>query len=106
MKTTKHTPGPWSVASYEAGKVVIEAHDGSDVAELIWCDKPGIVEMCKADAALIAAAPDLLAACKEAIAELTNARGGYPSWNATPGRVQCALNLLRAAIARAEGGAK
>ena len=61
MKTTKHTPGPWNVASYEAGKVVIEAHDGSDVADIVWCDRPGIVDQCRANAALIAAAPELLA---------------------------------------------
>ena len=93
MKTTKHTPGPWSVASYEAGKVVIEAHDGSDVAELIWCDKPGIVEMCKADAALIAAAPDLLAFARECA-------------RADSDCGESIREAALAAIARAEGGAR
>ena len=100
MKTTKHTPGPWST-EYD-GSIVMNRQIVSGPIAPESADR----EEHAANAALIAAAPDLLAACKEAIAELTNARGGYPSWNATPGRVQCALNLLRAAIARAEGGAK
>lgn len=57
MNNTKHTPGPWTIAG----------HDDADTME-IW-DKHGAFASCETrNARLIAAAPDLLAACQLALA--------------------------------------
>lgn len=62
MNTTKnHTPGPWE---HEKGSVSVFAKDGNKVCDTIWWNKT--VPEAKANAALIAAAPDLLAACEHA----------------------------------------
>lgn len=54
-------------------------------------------------AARIEATADLLAACEASVEELTDGKGGWPQWDETPWRVQCALNELRAAITKAKG---
>lgn len=89
-----HTPGPWSVGhpAYRAEGVeyVLATVDGrswpSEIAVLYSCNKGQ-----KADARLIAAAPDLLAACKAVMAELA-ALGFYGPEH----------RLLADAIAKAE----
>ena len=55
---SKHTPGPWRVIRYanDAGGI-----DTEDSREILYSRRLG-----SADARLIAAAPDLLAACKDA----------------------------------------
>ena len=70
MNETKHTPGPWTAtptAGHEThGQSVVYAEaDGKDVA---------VIYDGKANARLIAAAPELLAACK-AIAALMDGQG-------------------------------
>lgn len=40
----------------------------------------------------------LRGALSQADAELTDGRGGWPAWDQTPGRVQGALNAIRAAL--------
>jgi hypothetical protein len=55
---TKHTPGPWEAT----GNVV---HRGIQTVALVYSTPR---EQCEADARLIAAAPDLLAALKELLA--------------------------------------
>jgi len=61
MQLPKHTPGPWEVLPVFDEPFAIVAR-GNSVATLQW-------ELCedreKANAALIAAAPELLAACQE-----------------------------------------
>ena len=70
MNETKHTPGPWTVHDSYGLCVSVDNHL---VAELDWNPRDGgplppYAEN-RANARLIAAAPDLLAACK---AMLTN----------------------------------
>lgn len=62
MNNTSHTPGPWRIE----GSSILDS-DESDVgvvANVIWPD----AKIGGANASLIAAAPDLLAACREAMA--------------------------------------
>lgn len=95
----KHTPGPWKSTVLRDG-----ARIESDGASVAWvgpddtreCADGRIVEVMTkravANAHLIAAAPDLFAACVELI------RG-----DGTSDSVQRAIDLARAAIAKAEG---
>ena len=87
-----HTPGPWiAVSSGNANNEnqhAIQANDGTWIAETInhrpkWHSQ-------KANARLIAAAPDML----EALKNLENDDGSIP---------QHAWKMVKAAIAKAEG---
>ena len=82
MKTTKHTPGPWVVGN--VGEVV--------AGGITLADVYGDEEQADADAYLIAAAPDLLAAC-EAVAATT--------WSKNTATI--IGERVRAAIAKAKG---
>lgn len=102
---SKHTPGPWVVTQYGTAVCVatgnyLKPHDteraGEDDEE---CDDYWIAECadhllardydeCKANARLIAAAPELLEACKDAAADMPNL---------------IIRKHLQAAIAKAEG---
>lgn len=98
---TKHTPGPWHANTpteeqYADGTSIRESKHGDIVAIV---DKPR-EGSCIANARLIAAAPDLLAACKvglEALKDWSDNEGWYDKFD-TDERVI----LLRAAIAKAE----
>jgi len=95
-----HTIGPWSVATDDKGFwLTITNHQSLPIA--------GRIGDC-ADAALIAAAPDLLAALRCALADLEGAlqahRDGDPhghDWKAHA----LSIDEARAAIAKATGGA-
>ena len=88
MSTTAHTPGPWTIS----GASTIKTLGGNKtyIASIAKNDRP-------ANARLIAAAPDLLEALKalQRQALQGNARGD--EW------MDEALELTRAAIAKAEG---
>lgn len=101
-KTARHTPGPWKSTVLRDG-----ARIESDEASVAWVGPDGtrecadgrIVEVMTkravANANLIAAAPDLLAACRRILVEdggCSCSEGGY-----------CAWCLASAAIAKAEG---
>jgi hypothetical protein len=96
---TNHTPGPWRVGRGDK-KQVYSDHGGEClVAECQSCGDS--VSEAYANARLVAAAPDLLAACKTAYKRLerfgehaTIAYGGEGGLSA----------ILWAAIAEAEGG--
>ena len=97
---TKHTPGPWIVGPMSD---YIAAKDGSLIAEIPTDYSPITGEhtgAMVANARLIAAAPELLSACREALRSLDalseSATDGFPKDNR-------AANMLRAAIAKAEG---
>lgn len=66
---TVHTPGPWDVSAYSECKVVARAHGGAmiaDTANVIFSNQAET----RANAQLIAAAPNLLYALRRLIQEL------------------------------------
>jgi hypothetical protein len=65
----KHTPGPWRVDGHSIKCNAQEDDTGTYVAEMLSSIS---VETTKANAHLIAAAPELLAACEEMEQALTN----------------------------------
>jgi hypothetical protein len=86
-----HTPGPWWVDGPDEG---IEVHDTFGRTASVWGDQ-GANSEAWANASLIAAAPDLLAAARLANQELIDMGQGS---SGSP-----ALVALWAAIAKAEG---
>lgn len=103
----KHTPGPWSI---KRGTITWEIVSESEYVGRVYStsrsedisdDAEGV-----ANAALIAAAPDLLAALRGVIRS-----AAYESGQAEPSLRELTvgikyLDAARAAIAKAEGGAK
>lgn len=63
-----HTPGPWKTRSHRSNVYVSGGIDDSDKELWITVQTPGD-EIRAANARLIAAAPDLLAALKELVAD-------------------------------------
>jgi len=74
----KHTPGPWSALRHEPGDTIIIADmDGGcdDLAEVFYSGRATVQQPhdeALANARLIAAAPDLLAALQEALPAIAN----------------------------------
>ena len=60
----KHTPGPWTIADGESRRVYLINHGRDAVGETVYTETRN-----PADARLIAAAPDLLAALKGILRE-------------------------------------
>lgn len=92
----KHTPGPWRRVQNWRGKIAVVGprNDGKSFASDRICNVPMRKDqsgLC--DAALIAAAPDLLASLKVAV-EFFDNNGGDRDYSWLP--------QLRAAIAKAE----
>lgn len=90
-----HTPGPWwTVGSSQTSILQGDKHDPQIVATTETGDIMNVESYaeCIANARLIASAPDLLAACKEADALLND--------------TTAVRKILRAAIAKAEGRAE
>ncbi len=82
----EHTPGPWRVEKYVSAVgmyCIVEPHGRS----LAFTD----IRANEADANLLAAAPDLLEACKRALRDMTE-------WDGDE-----LIPLIEAAIAKAEG---
>jgi hypothetical protein len=128
----KHTPGPWMVTSSDrphgAGRddvlAVRGAHQGNGISSVlaeVTCDRPGAENRgeARANAALIAAAPDLLAALRELegvagdAALALQARAARlpegPAWvelQAYSEDLSRKAGAARAAIAKAEGRAE
>ncbi len=103
MSPTRFTPGPWTLR--ERGDWIEVIADGRPVAISAVVDRsdPSTVSLGFADARLIAAAPDLLAALR-AIAE-SSGRYDDPEHDAEP--IEHALvmrDIALGAIAKAEGG--
>ena len=103
---TEHTPGPWKVIEAYPGTrkpyepkshlEVVEAHD----SDLVVCRFYSALPQNRQDARLIAAAPDLLEACRAAV------KHTYPNLadadDLTDGDSKC-WDMLMAAIAKAAG---
>jgi len=68
MENTKHTPGPWMESSFEVWSPLNGKRFGKVVANLRRAEAPD--DEARANALLIAAAPDLLAACVEFVRKL------------------------------------
>ena len=70
---TKHTPGPWKVEDRgQLNALTVHASDGLRIALIEYSNDRKIDE---ADAGLIAAAPDLLAALKELVSRCDGEEG-------------------------------
>lgn len=103
---TEHTPGPWHLSLDRNGRDVYTDHgspwlfgpDGKPVIDFQQADydSEAWYKFKDADARLIAAAPDLLAACAAALAYSENGEGA--GWRVA--------EMARAAIAKARGGEK
>jgi hypothetical protein len=97
MKTAQHTPAPWTANA--SGLIYRQVSDDDDGAPFVCdvCDNPlEYTDQERANARLIAAAPDLLEAlelCEDVLAELARLDDGTPSISA--------LHAARAAIAKA-----
>lgn len=97
--TQKHTPGPWKVSEWIHGKYSGTMIDtGKDIVanvmDLLCADeRPGEKA---ANAHLIAAAPEMLAALREI--------AGYPHIEGPGLTIERARTVARATIAKAEGG--
>ena len=100
MSESKHTPGPWRAYGF-----MITGGDFRQVAE---CNMPvgtpgreedATVDEDQANARLIAAAPDLLAACEMLISDPSE------EWSQTEfdRRVGAARDMARAAVKKAKG---
>lgn len=88
MSEAKFTPGPWCLFPIETGWIVNQVGAPGYV-----CTLPSVSHRaaeCAANARLIAAAPDLLEACKQAEAWLSGWASAEPY-----------LSIIRAAIAKA-----
>lgn len=98
---TQHTPGPWSIEGRNKVNVKISDKSGfTCVHAQIWFPKQ--IKQAQANARLVAAAPELLKACKEAVHFIWEIQE-----QTTPEERQHKVNLaffmLRDAIAKAEG---
>jgi len=104
---SKHTPGPWcadKIAPYIMAHTTEHGH--IHTVAIITEEGTGLLEgNPKANKHLIAAAPDLLAACKEAATYLTEVGplldAGYPESGCDE-----IIAMLTAAAAKTEGGQK
>ena len=95
MANVQHTPGPWTAYLYDSEPASIEAADGDGPIALVGTDLYDMEER-DANARLMAAAPDLLAACEGllAIARISAADGADLNIN---------IRRAEAAIAEATG---
>ncbi len=89
----KHTPGPWSADKWALGYTVSAPESHYSVCHLEDCNND------EANAHLIAAAPELLKACKCALWSL-EAQNRHICDDGTPTKP---ARMLREAIAKAEG---
>jgi hypothetical protein len=92
-----HTPGPWEVFVDVAGKLRIDARDGNFSVARVF--ESASLEG-KANAALIAAAPELLATLKALVEELDRYSGTVPG-HIIKGSV--AVDAARAVVAKLDG---
>lgn len=116
--TTKHTPGPWrlqtkgnmgNVIEAYGGKHNFEGDDGFRAVAMFQCCEPTGLHHAEeenklANARLIAAAPDLLAALEDVTAELSQLHSHYhPACEGGCPTVEYIMNA-RKAILKSNGG--
>lgn len=103
--SSKHTPGPWTIELSGYGSIICK--DGKSMA-VAWPEGLGGPSFPhEANARLIAAAPELLEALLEAVecgmVPISSVKDGGASTHSR--QVRCA-DMIRAAIAKATGGAQ
>ncbi len=95
-ENTRHTPGPWTIYNTDGLKILKNWRvKGSVGYQVCTMNTATTTEEEYANARLIAAAPDLLEACKRALAVLEK----EPACQIYSAHAQ----IVRAAIARAKG---
>lgn len=102
--TTGPTPGPWVVDTARRARGYMTAifHSDTAVADIPCINgDPSADAEATANARLIAAAPDLLAALRETLGELEALRDSLP--HPRPTAESAVTHRARAVIARAEG---
>ena len=101
----QHTPGPWS--QYRDHPLVIVDDKGASLGEMLPGDPYISYEAALANARLVAAAPELLAALKHRIDQAEGAlryfEDHYPQDDFLRDTLLHGIEDARAAIARAEG---
>lgn len=96
MSTTDHVPSGWG--AFDAGEGEIEARDGEVVVVTVYGDEPEDWD----EARLIAAAPELRAACEKFLAVFPGCSCGF----GPPGGPKCLACKARAAVAKACGASR
>ena len=94
MENTKHTPGPWMESSFEVWSPLNGKRFGKVVANLRRAEAPD--DEARANARLIAASPDLLAALNAL--RTANGSDDFEGWHPA---FRDAIDMARAAIAKA-----
>ena len=101
-----HTPGPWYVVTGPPNGVAVHWSLDGQICPLRWTDglRPDVEARVMADARLIAAAPELLAALRECLEQLVayEEQRWLGDGPADAGRPD--IKAARAAIAKAEAG--
>lgn len=94
----QHTPGPWTIENHGSTYIISKPGDGYITRDVCRMDGSTMSAFAqKANAHLIAAAPDLL----EALQEIISAADG-DGWS----QLDAGFSKARAAIARARGKTK
>lgn len=101
---SKHTPGPWKALEVDLGQYWTVVTDWTNIEDSMGDGFSQVGEgianvyggdRCEANAALVSAAPDLLHQLKQVESQLSRGEPFPPA----------AIVAIRAAIAKAEGGA-
>ena len=95
---TQHTPGPWEIDRAARGGIGVYTRQGAMVCKVTQWGGPLGQTTTDANAALIAAAPDLLAALQDIMAESSRDDDDHDV-------IATIQGLCRAAMAKAKGGA-
>ena len=103
-----HTPGPWKFGkelTARSGEWLVSFDAGSKGRGIAIAETRAGSGNEEANARLIAAAPDLLAACKSMIEWDDREKDHAVDFSARMSLCEAAFNAARAAIAKAKGGA-
>lgn len=110
MTDTKHTPGPWFVVFSDNATPHImtkksEGHESVTDLDALICAMPAEITQSfnsRANAHLIAAAPDLLEILKKCLRDELARRRNLKTKSVAGGYADVRIEQIRAAIARAE----